>query len=93
MPVVPAVILAQAWRGGPQHSLARLLGGCQVEPLLDGPARDVGVALTRSGTSDVSDASVVVSALSRRDAVVTTDRADLEHIAQALGRRLNLIAV
>src|SRR6202022_2852434 len=27
-PVVPSVVLAQAWRGGPQHRLARLLASC-----------------------------------------------------------------
>jgi hypothetical protein len=93
LPVLPTVILAQAWRSGPQPNLARLLGGCHVEPLWEGAARNVGSALMRSGTRDVPDATVVVSALQRDDAVVTSDHADLERIAQALGRRLNIIDV
>lgn len=93
LPVVPAAILAQAWRGGPQASLARLLGGCYVEPLVEVAAREVGAALTHSGTSDVPDAVVVVSAVQRHDAVVASDRADLERLAQALDRWLNIIDV
>jgi hypothetical protein len=93
VPRVPAVILAQAWRGGPQPNLGRLLGGCQIESFEEGAAREVGAALKRSGTSDVPDAAVVVSALQRGDAVLTSDRADLERLAKALGQRLNVIDI
>ena len=27
-PLVPVVVLAQAWRGGPQHQISRVLKGC-----------------------------------------------------------------
>ena len=30
-PTVPVGVLAEAWRGGPQHRLSRLLKGCNVE--------------------------------------------------------------
>lgn len=93
LPAVPTVVLAQAWRGGPQLLLARLLRGCHVEPLLEPTARDAGVALARSGTADVSDATVVVSAVQRQDAVVSSDRADLDRIAHALGQRLSIIDI
>jgi hypothetical protein len=69
------------------------LRGCRVEPLSEAIARQVGAALDRSGTSDVADASVVVGALLRGDAVVTSDRGDLERVAQALGRRLSIIDI
>ena len=32
-PVVPAGVLGQAWRGGPQAELSRLLKGCRIEDL------------------------------------------------------------
>ncbi len=29
-PIVPVVVLAQAWRGGPQHQISRVLKGCDI---------------------------------------------------------------
>lgn len=84
-PVVPSVVLAQAWRGGPQAQLSRLLRGCAVEPLSEPAARAAGTACARSQTSDIVDAAVVRSALSRRDAVVTSDPDDLLALAEAEG--------
>ncbi len=89
-PVVPAGVLAQAWRGGPQPLLSRLLRGCVVEDLDESRARSAGHACARSGAHDVVDASVVVGALHRRDLVVTTDADDLRRIARALRRSLDL---
>ncbi len=89
-PVVPAGVLAQAWRGGPQPNLSRLLVGCRLEALTEHRARSAGVACARSGTSDVVDASVVVGALARNDLVVTSDPGDLRRIAAGLGRTLAL---
>jgi hypothetical protein len=31
-PIVPMVVLAQAWRGGPQHQISRVLKGCDILP-------------------------------------------------------------
>jgi hypothetical protein len=92
-PVVPAVVLAQAWRGGPQPLLSRLLRGCTVESLAERPARAAGTALAVSGTSDVVDAAVVVGAVARGDAVVTTDPDDLARIGEAIGAALRLHAL
>ncbi|HEY4028373.1 MAG TPA: PIN domain-containing protein [Candidatus Dormibacteraeota bacterium] len=89
-PVVPAVVLAQAWRGGPQHRLSRLLASCRIEDFGNRPARDTGSALAASGTRDIVDAAVVVSALMRGDEVITSDADDLLHIAGALGRRIDV---
>jgi hypothetical protein len=90
-PTVPAATLAQAWRGGPQPHLSRVLDGCVIEALDELAARTVGVLLARSGTSDVVDASVVAGALQRGDAVVTIDQRDVEALASAVGRRVNII--
>lgn len=89
-PVVPAVVLAQAWHGGPQPSLSRLLSGCVIEALAENAARDVGRLLAASRTSDVVDAAVVVSAASRGDLVVTSDPGDLDKLSAAFGVRLAL---
>jgi hypothetical protein len=92
-PVVPAPVLAQAWRGGPQHNLARLLKGCVLEAFAENVARDVGRLLAASKTADVVDASVVVSALLRGDVVVTSDPTDLRALADALAVRLDVHVV
>ena len=83
-PVVPAGVLAQAWRGGPQAQLSRLLRGCRIEDLDEGRARTAGAACARSASSDVVDASVVAGALARGDLVITSDPDDLQIVAAAL---------
>jgi predicted nucleic acid-binding protein len=87
-PTLPTVVLGQAWRGGPQARLSRLLQGCNVDPLTESQARAAGAALATSGGSDLVDAAVVVTALAREDLVVTSDPEDLSRIAAALGRDL-----
>ena len=89
-PTVPVVVLAQAWRGGPQPQLSRLLRGCTVERADEPAGRAAGVACARARTADVVDALVVVGALRRGDLVVTSDTKDLQRIASALGHRLEL---
>lgn len=93
MPTVPACVLAQAWRGGPQPLLARLLEGCTVEALDEAAARVVGQLLADAKSADVVDASVVAGALRRGDAIVTSDGPDIEKLARAVRRRANVIAV
>jgi hypothetical protein len=92
-PVVLAPVLAQAWRGGPQPMMSRLLKGCDVVPLSEGEARDVGSLLARSGTSDVVDAAVVLAAARGSRAVVTSDPDDLRTLADAHGSELLLHVV
>lgn len=89
-PVVPAAVLAQAWRGGPQHQLSRLLRGCKIEPMTEQLAREAGAACAAARTSDVVDATVVISALSRGDLVVTSDPGDLARLADALNKPISL---
>jgi hypothetical protein len=93
LPVVPAGVLAQSWRGGPQPNLSRLLRGCRCEDLDELRARAVGYACAQSETKDIVDASVVVGALARGDLVVTSDTDDIGRIADALGRSLALYEI
>jgi hypothetical protein len=54
VPVVPAPVLAKAWRGGPrQASLARMLVGCEVEPMSPQQGRRVGELARRANHDDV----------------------------------------
>jgi len=87
-PTIPAGALAEAWRGGPQHRLARLLRGCRTEDLTEEQARAVGVLIGRSGLNDTVDVAVVEGAVQRNDAVVTSNRSHIEQVADAANRRI-----
>jgi hypothetical protein len=91
-PTVPAGVIGQSWRGS-HPRLARLLAGCQVEALSGPLAKRCGALLAAAGTMDVIDASVVLGALARGDAVLTSDRSDLEALAAAARRRLGIVDV
>jgi hypothetical protein len=89
VPVVPAPVLAQAWRGSNrQANLSRLRAGCHTEPLDDTRAKAIGALATRAGTSDIVDAFVVEGALRRHDLVITSDPGDLHAIAAAFSQNL-----
>lgn len=84
-PTVPAGVLAQAWRGGPQPMLSRFLKGCHVEVLDERLARLVGAECQAHASADIVDVSVVVSARRRGDTVVTGDRRHVVPLAGSLG--------
>lgn len=86
-PSVSTLSLAQAWRSGRQTRLRRLLGSCHVVPFTERDAQHSGAALAASGTRDVVDASVVVSAAERGALIVTSDPKDLKALADAIGAR------
>jgi hypothetical protein len=91
VPVVPAPVVAQCWRGTPrQAQLARLLAGCQVDPLDDTMARATGTLAGRAGVTDIVDACVVEGALRRRDLVISSDERDLNAIAAAVSHRIEV---
>jgi hypothetical protein len=80
---VPAGAVGQAWRDGQRQArLARLLGARQVaiEPLDDMRARAAGQLCGATGTADIVDASIVLGARSRGDAVMTSDAGDLRRL-------------
>lgn len=87
-PMIPAAVLAEAWRGGSrQASLARLLALCVVEPMSEDQARHVGVLAGRARHENIVDVVVVEGALRRGDAIVTSDPEDILTIAVAAGAR------
>ena len=80
---VPAGVVGQVWRDGRrQVRLARLLGSptVAVEALDDARARAAGQLCGVRHTSDVIDASVVLCARARGQAVLTSDADDLRRL-------------
>jgi hypothetical protein len=92
VPVVPAPVVAEAWRGrARQASLARMLAGCDVEPMSHDQARRVGELAGRAGHDDIVDVAVVEGALRRGgDAVVTSNESDIRKIAGPDAKRLRI---
>jgi predicted nucleic acid-binding protein len=81
--LVPAGVVAQAWRDGRRQArLARLLGSplCEVVVLDDHRARAAGQLCGVTGTSDVVDASVVVAARETGAKVITSDPDDMRRL-------------
>lgn len=90
---VPAVVLAEAWRGARNANLARALRGCEIDPVDEDLAKTAGVLSGLAGTDDPVDALVVASAARRGDDIVTTDPEDLRAlaaVAPGVGKILDL---
>lgn len=93
-PVTNGSVVAQVWRGGngKQVPVAQLLASIDVVPVDDRLGRRAGMLLSRTGTSDAVDASVVCLAQDGDD-ILTSDPADLLGLACAYGAHIELIAV
>lgn len=93
-PLLPAVVFAQVWRGeARQHALSRMRRICRLLPFTDETADEVGRLLARSRTADVVDAAVIVEAVKRNAAVITSDAGDLERLSEAIGYAVRLLTV
>lgn len=91
-PIVPAGCVVEAWRGGRQPNLARLLDGCEVEVLDDGRAKRSGTLRAGViGSVSAVDATVVETAIRRGAAIVTSDRSDIESLSVVAKRRVAII--
>lgn len=86
--VIPAIVVGQVWRdGSKQARLARVLRSLQVEPTDLETAKAVGVLCGQAGSSDVVDATVMVTALAHCAVIVTSDHKDMAELADACGAR------
>ena len=86
---VPAVVAAQVVRNpARQAPLMSALRGCDVVPFGEHDHIPVGRLLAKSGTSDVIDGFVALTAARREATVITSDRADIAALLGALGVRL-----
>jgi hypothetical protein len=92
VPTVPAPVLAEAWRGGPRRaSLARLLAGCDVDPMSADQARRVGELAGRARHDDIVDVTVAEGAIGRGDdVIVTSNEADISRVVRAGGKRIRI---
>lgn len=91
IPLTHAGVLGQVWRGGPRQArLSQALAGIDVRALDEPLGRAAGQLLAVSGLADVIDAGVVLLATDG-DEIVTVDREDLEQLAAASGRHVELI--
>jgi hypothetical protein len=85
-------VLGRAWRGrGPRQALlAKALGGIEIRAL-DGPlGRATGELLAATGGADVVDAALVLLA-EDGDHLLTSDPDDLEPLAEATGRHVEIV--
>ncbi len=91
--VVPTAVVAQVWRDGARQArVARLLDACEELALTDTAARRVGRWLAAAGTVDVVDGSVI-DAAHDGDIIITSDPADIAHLAAATGKIVRLITM
>ncbi|GAA2642486.1 PIN domain-containing protein [Nonomuraea recticatena] len=94
--ILPVPVLAQVWRGSArQASLARLLFGCDIVDMTEAMGREAGKLCGKAGSSDVVDATVVMTAIRWNAAIVTSDPGDLHALLDAAkpAVRPSLIAV
>jgi hypothetical protein len=93
-PVVPAPVLAEAWRGGAgQARLSRLLRACVIDPMTEAQALRVGALAGRAKRGDIVDVTVVEGAVRRGHAIVTSDSDDLAAIASAASAHPRIVAI
>ena len=91
LPLTHAGVLGQVWRDDPRQArLSQALEGIDVRALDEPMGRAAGQLLAAAGVADVIDAGVVLLATDG-DEIVTVDREDLELLAAALGRHVELI--
>lgn len=92
---VPVGVIGQAWRGGRRQALlSRALVQCD-EVVLDGAmARECGRLCGRTGTRDVIDASVAVTAAQlapyEHTVVATSDPDDIAALTAALNAQVSI---
>ena len=94
IPITHGGVVGQAWRGRGSRAalIARALASVDVRALDEDLGRRSGELLGRTKRSDVIDAALVLIS-SDGDAIATSDPSDLEALARAAGRVVDLIAV
>ena len=90
-PTIPAVVLAEVWRGDAKDApVARLLKWCIVEPLDEQRARAAGRLRRSVAGAGAVDACVAVGVHERGDAIATSDPSDMRRL---LGARITILPV
>jgi hypothetical protein len=87
-----AAVVAQVWRGPRNARLAKVLAGVGVHALDPATARQIGVLLGRTGTSDVVDGHLALLAAAG-DRILTSDVSDLDRLLFARAVAATVVAV
>jgi predicted nucleic acid-binding protein len=91
VPTIPAIALAEAWRGDAKDArVARLLKACSIETLDERLARAAGSLRRATPESGTIDACVAVGVRRRGDALATSDPNDMRIL---LGPDFTILAV
>lgn len=91
VPTVPAVVIAEVWRGDPKDArVARLLRACIVEALDERRARDAGALRHRVAGAGAIDACVALGVQRRGDALATSDTEDMRRLLGPATRILTI---
>lgn len=81
---IPAVVIAETWRGGRTTWLDRLLHASEIQLIDEALGRRAGELIARTGKAGAVDAIVAVSAAQRGDIVATSDPHDLQALVDDL---------
>lgn len=91
VPTIPAIVLAEVWRGDARDArVARLLKTSLIETVDQRLARTAGSLRRRTPGSGTIDACVAVGVHRRRDAIATSDPDDMRTL---LGSGFTILAV
>jgi predicted nucleic acid-binding protein len=91
VPTVPAIALAEVWRGDAKDArVARLLKACGVESLDERSARDAGRLRRATPGANTIDACIAAGVSRRGDAVATSDPDDMRRL---LGSKVTVLTV
>jgi hypothetical protein len=91
--VTSTAVVAQVWRANARQArLARVIAAVAQESLTAQAARAISALLARSGTSDIVDAALMLTARDG-DRILTSDPDDLAHLARTLRRDVDIIPV
>ena len=91
VPTIPAIALAEVWRGNAKHArVARLLKASSIETLDEQLARAAGSLRRSTSGSGTIDACVAVGVRRRLDAIATSDPNDMRML---LGPDFTILAV
>ncbi len=91
IPTIPAIALAEVWRGDPKDArVARLLKACSIESVDERVARAAGSLRRATPGAGTIDACIAIGVCRRHDAIATSDPDDMRVL---LGPSFTIIAV
>lgn len=91
VPTIPAIALAEAWRGDAKDArIARLLKACSVEILDETLARTAGALRRATPGASATDACIAAGVRRRGDAIATSDPDDMRAL---LGDSFTILVV